>query len=90
VHRSQAQNIDECLQKVCLPLITGCAISWIYFQLHSLILSAASIPIKKGPSEEQKKKVEGLMKAAHARRKADKMKRSSVKQGRSGQGGYGY
>ncbi|KIM39231.1 hypothetical protein M413DRAFT_75007 [Hebeloma cylindrosporum] len=73
VHRSQAQNIDECLHK-----------------LHSLILSAASLPIKKGPSEQQKKKVEGLMKAAHARRKAEKMKRSSIKQGRSGKGGYDY
>lgn len=76
--------------KSMFQLIIGYSISWIYFKLHSLILLAASIPIKKAPSEEQKKKVEGLMKAAHARRKAGKMKRSSVKQGRSGQGDYGY
>ena len=76
--------------KSMFTLIIGGSISWIYFQLHSLILSAASIPIRKGPSDEQKKKVEGLMKAAHVRRKADKMKRSSVKQGRSGKGDYGY
>jgi len=62
----------------------------MYSQLHPLVLSAASIPIKKGPSEAQKKKVEGLVKAANARRKADEMKRSSVKQGRSGKGGYDY
>ncbi|KAF8963173.1 RF-1 domain-containing protein [Flammula alnicola] len=70
VHRSQAQNIEECLGK-----------------LHSMILSAASSPIKKEPSAEQKKKVEGLMKADKARRKTDKIHRSSVKQGRRGKGG---
>ncbi|KIM37836.1 hypothetical protein M413DRAFT_30508 [Hebeloma cylindrosporum] len=39
IHRSQAQNIDECLQK-----------------LHSLVLSAASGPIKKCPSQQQNRK----------------------------------
>ncbi|KAF9558823.1 hypothetical protein CPC08DRAFT_638447 [Agrocybe pediades] len=73
VHRSQSQNIEECLAK-----------------LHGLILSAASSAIKKGPSEEQKKKVEGLAKAEKARRKMDKIKRSSVKQGRSGKGSFDY
>ncbi|PPQ84014.1 hypothetical protein CVT25_000560 [Psilocybe cyanescens] len=70
VHRSQSQNVEECLQK-----------------LYSLILSAASGAIQKGPSEAQTKKVDGLIKADKARRKTDKMKRSSVKQGRSGRGG---
>jgi peptidyl-tRNA hydrolase ICT1 len=52
-----------------------------------MVLAAASKPIKHGPSEEQKKKVEGLVKAEKARRKMDKIHRSSVKQGRSGKGG---
>jgi peptidyl-tRNA hydrolase ICT1 len=64
---------------------------WMYFQLHSLILSVVFIPIEKGPSKEQKKQVERLMSAAHAQRKADKMKRSSVlKEGGSGKGSYDY
>ncbi|KAF8151007.1 peptide chain release factor class I/class II [Crassisporium funariophilum] len=70
VHRSQAQNIAECLQK-----------------LHSLVLSAASKSIKSTPSQAQQKKVSGLIKAENARRKTDKMRRSSVKQNRSGKGG---
>ncbi|KAH9481866.1 Peptidyl-tRNA hydrolase ICT1, mitochondrial [Psilocybe cubensis] len=73
VHRSQLQNVEECLRK-----------------LHSVILSAASSAIQKGPSEAQVKKVEGLVKAEKARRKMDKMKRSSVKQSRSGRGGFDF
>jgi len=63
--------------------------SWMYFQLRSLILLVASIPIEKGPSEERKK-VAGLMKAAYSRLKADELKTSSVKQGHSANGAYGY
>ncbi|KDR78700.1 hypothetical protein GALMADRAFT_64226 [Galerina marginata CBS 339.88] len=70
VHRSQSQNIEECLQK-----------------LHALIITAASSTIKKAPSEAQKKKIEGFVKAANARRTMEKKKRSSVKQSRSGRGG---
>ncbi|KAF9478861.1 hypothetical protein BDN70DRAFT_722835 [Pholiota conissans] len=55
-------------------------------KLHALVLAAASKPIKHGPSEQQKKKVEGLIKAAKAHQKMHKMHRSSVKQGRSGKG----
>jgi len=69
VHRSQSQNIDECLQK-----------------LHSLILTAASRYIKSAPSDGQKKKVEGFVKAEKARRKIEKTRRSSIKQARSGKG----
>lgn len=56
-------------------------------KLHSLILAAATRYIKSAPSRDQKKKVEGLVKAEKARRKADKIRRSSIKQGRSGKGG---
>ncbi|PPQ95454.1 hypothetical protein CVT26_008473 [Gymnopilus dilepis] len=68
-HRSQSQNVDECLRK-----------------LHALIASAAATSIKKETSEAQKKKVSDLAKAHDARRKAEKMKRSSVKEGRRGGG----
>jgi peptidyl-tRNA hydrolase ICT1 len=70
VHRSQDQNIEECLKK-----------------LHTIIAAAAASCIQRGPSAAQKKKVEALAKADKARRKADKIARSSVKQGRRGGGG---
>ncbi|KJA20543.1 hypothetical protein HYPSUDRAFT_142114 [Hypholoma sublateritium FD-334 SS-4] len=66
VHRSQLQNINECLEK-----------------LHALILSAASKSIKHGPTAEQKKKVQELMKVERERRKMDKIHRSSIKHARS-------
>jgi hypothetical protein len=59
VHRPKTST--NARKKYVYLLIIGLAISWIYFQLHFLILSVASLPIKKGPSEEQKKKMEGLM-----------------------------
>ncbi|KAJ7650965.1 RF-1 domain-containing protein, partial [Roridomyces roridus] len=65
VHRSQAQNITECLSK-----------------FHALILSSASSALKNEPSEAQKKRVEGLVKASNAKRRVDKTYRSSVKAGR--------
>ncbi|KAF8903707.1 RF-1 domain-containing protein [Gymnopilus junonius] len=68
-HRSQSQNIDECLQK-----------------LHNLIMFAASSAIKKETSAAQKKKVADFAKADNARRKADKMKRSGIKESRRGRG----
>ncbi|KAJ7173938.1 RF-1 domain-containing protein [Mycena crocata] len=67
VHRSQSQNIDECLSK-----------------LHALLLAASSSALKTEPSEAQKKRVEGLVKAATARRRTDKAYRSKVKAGRKG------
>ncbi|KAF8813477.1 hypothetical protein BYT27DRAFT_7181021 [Phlegmacium glaucopus] len=70
VHRSQSQNIDECLQK-----------------LHSLIFTSASRYIKSAPSDGQKKKVEALVKAEKSRRKVEKIRRSGIKQARSGRGG---
>jgi len=70
VHRSQSQNIDECLLK-----------------LHTLILASTLNRIKSAPSERQKKKVEDLVKAEKARRRTEKIRRSSVKQARSGRGG---
>ncbi|KAF9048856.1 RF-1 domain-containing protein [Panaeolus papilionaceus] len=68
VHRSQAQNIDECLEK-----------------LRDLIIVAASAPIQKATSPEQKKKVEELVKADKERRKREKMHKSDVKRGRRNQ-----
>ncbi|KAJ7628326.1 RF-1 domain-containing protein, partial [Roridomyces roridus] len=65
VHRSQAQNINECLSK-----------------FHALLLSAASSTLKNEPSEAQKKRVDGLVKASNAKRRAEKAYRSNVKAGR--------
>ncbi|KAJ7036818.1 RF-1 domain-containing protein [Mycena alexandri] len=65
VHRSQSQNIDECLSK-----------------LHALLIEASSSAIKNEPSEAQKKRVEDLMRAASAKRRAEKSHRSSIKTGR--------
>ncbi|KAJ7056584.1 RF-1 domain-containing protein [Mycena amicta] len=62
VHRSQSQNIEDCLTK-----------------FHALILTASSAELKTGTSEEQKKHVADLVKAANARRRIDKMHRSNVK-----------
>ena len=87
VHRSQSQNIDECLQKVCYIVSPLHIDETDVLQLHSLILTAASRYIKSTPSDSQKKKVEGLVKAEKARRKMEKIRRSSIKQGRSGKGG---
>ncbi|KAF5327796.1 hypothetical protein D9619_004940 [Psilocybe cf. subviscida] len=70
VHRSQDQNIEECLKK-----------------LHAIICTTAASCIQRVPSAEQKKKVEGLVKAEKARRKAEKIARSSVKQERRGDRG---
>jgi len=52
-------------------------------QLHTLIISAASAPIKNEPSEQQKARVRGLEKADNARRKVQKDKRSQIKKGRA-------
>ncbi|KAJ7666311.1 hypothetical protein B0H17DRAFT_1019151 [Mycena rosella] len=70
VHRSQSQNVDECLSK-----------------FHAALVDAASAGIKSEPTAAQVKRVEGLVKAAHARRRADKAHRSKVKAGRKGLGG---
>lgn len=56
-------------------------------KLHSLILTAASKYIKSAPSDSQKKKVEGFVKAEKTRRKMEKIRRSNIKQTRSGKGG---
>ena len=70
------------------PLHMGWKTDWrtCIFKLHSLILTAASRYIKATPSDGQKKKVEGFVNAEKARRKMDKIRRSSVKQARSGKG----
>ncbi|KAF8709767.1 hypothetical protein AX14_013472 [Amanita brunnescens Koide BX004] len=66
VHRSQAQNIEECLS-----------------QLHALLMSASSSPIRNDPSEEQKGKVRGHERAEKAARRKEKSHRRDVKRGRS-------
>ncbi|KAJ7746255.1 RF-1 domain-containing protein [Mycena metata] len=65
VHRSQSQNIDECLAK-----------------FHALLIEASSSAIKNEPSEAQKKRVEDLMRADGAKRRAEKSHRSSIKASR--------
>ncbi|KAJ7825956.1 RF-1 domain-containing protein [Mycena leptocephala] len=67
VHRSQSQNIEECLSK-----------------FHALLVEASSSVLKNEPSEEQKKRVEGLIKASNARRRAEKSHRAGIKAGRKG------
>ncbi|KAJ6553552.1 RF-1 domain-containing protein [Mycena vulgaris] len=67
VHRSQSQNVDECLSK-----------------FHAVLVEAASSELKNEPSEAQRRRVEGLMKAASARRRSEKAHRSKVKAGRKG------
>jgi peptidyl-tRNA hydrolase ICT1 len=93
VHRSQAQNIDECLQKVILIFFRfRQSVIYLYsIQLHDLVVQAASKSIVNAPSMEQKKKVEDLVKMEQKRRKAQKMKRSDIKQNRKGgRGGWDY
>ncbi|KAJ7183306.1 RF-1 domain-containing protein [Mycena filopes] len=67
VHRSQSQNIDECLSK-----------------FHTLLMEASSSAIKNEPSEAQKKRVEDLVRAASAKRRAEKSYRSKIKSARKG------
>ncbi|TFK33434.1 hypothetical protein BDQ12DRAFT_410190 [Crucibulum laeve] len=67
VHRSQSQNVNDCLSK-----------------LHTLILTTASRSIKNEATPEQKKRVEGLIKADNARMRAEKAYRSEVKRARGG------
>jgi len=52
-------------------------------KLHALIVSSASAPIKNEPSEQQKARVRSLERADTARRRAQKDKRSQIKQGRA-------
>ncbi|KAF8622007.1 hypothetical protein AX15_007361 [Amanita polypyramis BW_CC] len=65
VHRSQAQNVEECLS-----------------QLHVLLVSASSSPIKNDPTEGQKQRVKGLERAEKTARRREKTYRSDVKKGR--------
>ncbi|KAJ7116607.1 RF-1 domain-containing protein [Mycena epipterygia] len=51
-------------------------------KLHALLVEASSSVIKNEPSEAQKKRVEGLVKAANARRRSEKSYRSNIKAGR--------
>ncbi|KAJ7470812.1 RF-1 domain-containing protein [Mycena latifolia] len=67
VHRSQSQNIDECLSK-----------------FHAVLVEASSSGIKNEPTDAQRKRVEGLVKAATARRRSEKAHRSKVKARRKG------
>jgi hypothetical protein len=53
-------------------------------QLRALIVQASSSALKNEPSEEQRKHLEALHKAATARRLADKSHRSKIKAARKG------
>ncbi|EIN09522.1 hypothetical protein PUNSTDRAFT_101371 [Punctularia strigosozonata HHB-11173 SS5] len=72
VHRSQAQNIDECLSKACISL-----------SLRTLIVQAASASIVNEASPEQKERVRKLEVADQTRRRIAKAKQSCKKQSRS-------
>ncbi|KAI9057321.1 hypothetical protein FKP32DRAFT_1584111 [Trametes sanguinea] len=82
VHRSQAQNVQECLSKASAWPLRRRSL-----QLHALIVSAASAGLVNEPSEEQKERVRSFEKAEKARRRLEKEKRKQVKRGRSGGGG---
>ncbi|KAF7335831.1 RF-PROK-I domain-containing protein [Mycena venus] len=82
VHRSQSQNIEECLLKVETFLLLLADFSLNYLQLHALLVEASSSTLKNEPSDAQRKRVEDLVKAANARRRAEKSYRSSIKAGR--------
>ncbi|OJT03363.1 Peptidyl-tRNA hydrolase ICT1, mitochondrial [Trametes pubescens] len=88
VHRSQAQNVQDCLAKASTPGSSVRDASSSHFdprslQLHTLIVSAASAGLVNEPSEEQRKRVRDLEKADKSRRRLDQEKRKQVKRGRS-------
>ncbi|KAJ7672290.1 hypothetical protein DFH06DRAFT_1467798 [Mycena polygramma] len=55
-------------------------------KFHAVLVEASSSAVKNEPSETQKKRVEDLIKASKARRRAEKSHRSSIKAGRKGHG----
>ena len=91
VHRSQALNIDDCLQKVRFPFRSLIKIYFFFgalidkkstAQLHFLVLSASMASVKNEASTEQKQRVILLQKAEKVRRRIEKDRKSSVKQSR--------
>ncbi|KAI0076186.1 hypothetical protein K474DRAFT_1675789 [Panus rudis PR-1116 ss-1] len=92
VHRSQAENVQECLSKVGTSERTTYDVCWhtdaplnlaTGEQLHGLILSSASASIVNEATPEQKARVRELQKAEKTRRRKEKEKRSAVKRSRS-------
>ncbi|KAJ7082843.1 hypothetical protein B0H15DRAFT_912135 [Mycena belliarum] len=79
VHRSQSQNVDECLSKAGLSL--SLSIAWTDAAIAAVPWASG---IKNEPTEAQRKRVEGLMKAADVRRRSEKAHRSKIKAGRKG------
>ena len=89
--RSQSQNIDDCLAKVCyfVPNV-GCYpisnVPLFNIKLHKLVLDSSASEIKNETTEEQKQKVRKLEKAQKERNRKEKDYRSSVKKMRSRKG----
>jgi peptidyl-tRNA hydrolase ICT1 len=86
VHRSQSQNMDDCLSKVSLiPMLPP--LRWAdTYQLRDLVVNAAEKPLVSETSEEQKERVRGLERAENARRRTAKAKQSAKKSSRSARG----
>lgn len=94
VHRTQSQNVDECLSKVRARSLSPIEqLSDLTRpgppapQLRTLVIEASLKPIQNEPSAEQQARVRGLARAENARRQTDKAKRSAVKQTRKGNKG---
>jgi peptidyl-tRNA hydrolase ICT1 len=86
VHRSQSQNVDDCLSKVSpIPMLPPPQLADTY-QLRDLVVYAAEKPLVSETSEEQKERVRGLQRAENARRKTAKTKHSAKKSSRSARG----
>jgi peptidyl-tRNA hydrolase ICT1 len=86
--RSQAQNIDDSLSKVCKP----CRPYHSHFErrfflkMHAIVMDAAKTFITNEPSAEQRQRVANLEKAHNRRRRLEKDARSAVKKMRSSKG----
>ncbi|KAH8118110.1 hypothetical protein DFH11DRAFT_1851108 [Phellopilus nigrolimitatus] len=80
LHRSQAQNVDDCLSKHVHTTVPELTMSSI--KLQSLILQVSLSGIKNETSEEQKERVRNLEKIEKARRRREKEYKSKIKQTR--------
>jgi peptidyl-tRNA hydrolase ICT1 len=81
-HRSQAQNVDDSLSKACATVLFK-EYSLRNIQLHALVLAASAAPIRKEPTEEQKKRVATLQRIDKNRRREQKSRHSEIKKGRA-------
>ena len=72
-HRTQSQNIQDALGKVCIHVLT---------QIHAEIVRLASEGLRGETSPEQRRRVEALAKRERDRMRKAKQMRSFTKSGR--------